>query len=172
VRRGQPGQLYVRSRSVALRYVGQEDLFERRLRGGEWSMGDIGRVCWDGSIELLDRHIDQVEGVESCISAEDVLLARLPEASEVVVLGDMQGRPRAVVCTHGDRPIDSARWRAAVQGLPELGEPILVPWAKVPRTGTWKVRRPLLREQLFGQKKSEISNGKIDTRSFEHVTLV
>lgn len=154
VRRGQPGQLHVRSQNIALTYVGQDDLFRKRLRGGEWSMGDIGRVRWTGGIDLLDRHIDQVDGVESCVELEDVLLARLPEANEVIVLRGDDGRPRAVVCTHHDAPLSNEAWAKAVRGLPDLGAPIHMPWAEVPRTGTWKVRRPHLRAQIFEAQSS------------------
>jgi hypothetical protein len=31
---------------------------------------------------------------------------------------------------------------------------VLIGWDEFPRTGTWKVRRPVLREQLFGTKET------------------
>ncbi|PRX00676.1 UNVERIFIED_ORG: hypothetical protein CLV66_1494, partial [Actinomadura viridilutea] len=43
-------------------------------------------------------------------------------------------------------------WRAATADLPELDEPVLIDWEDFPRTGTWKVRRPQLRERLFGTR--------------------
>jgi acyl-coenzyme A synthetase/AMP-(fatty) acid ligase len=154
VRRGEPGQLHVTSKSVAITYVGEEALFSKRLRAGEWSMGDIGRRRWHGGIELLDRHIDQVEGIESCIELEDLLLARLPQANEVVVLGDLENCPRAVVCTHGNQPLAASDWAAAVTGLPRLGPPLQLPWERLPRTGTWKVRRQHLRKAVFGEERA------------------
>lgn len=53
-----------------------------------------------------------------------------------------------MVCTHGDEPLDPARWRAAVAGFPQLADPIQIPEAELPRTATLKVQRLALAARL------------------------
>lgn len=57
-------------------------------------------------------------------------------------------RTTPVVCVSDDRPLDRARWDAAVAGLPPLGEPVQRRWADLPTTAIWKVRRPELARLL------------------------
>jgi hypothetical protein len=56
-----------------------------------------------------------------------------------------------VVCTHGDRPLDTGRWRAAAAGFPQLADPVHLPQAELPRTATLKVQRIALSRRLAGQ---------------------
>jgi hypothetical protein len=53
-----------------------------------------------------------------------------------------------VICTRADATFDGRRWATAVKDFPPLADPIHLPWATVPRTSTWKVRRLELRRQL------------------------
>ena len=101
-------------------------------------------------IRLVDREIDRIEGT-SGIAIEDVLLDRLPEASEVIVLARREGKPGVVYSTYSGKEIDPQRWRAALAGLPGLDGPIHMDWDDIPRTATWKVKRVALRQQLFNE---------------------
>jgi hypothetical protein len=58
-----------------------------------------------------------------------------------------------VVCTHGDRPLDLERWRAAVAEYSQLAEPVQIPLAELPRTATLKTRRVELSRRLLEQPR-------------------
>lgn len=147
---GRVGQLEVRSQGLAITYLGQEELHRRRRRrGGWWTMGDLGTKSRSGRVVLLDRAIDLVGGVESCLDVEDRLIDRLPELTEVVIVTDpATGRARPVVCTKDDEALSSQRWDEATSDLPQLEAPVQLPWALIPRTATCKVRRGALSEAL------------------------
>lgn len=144
------GQLEVRTKGRVRTYVGEESLYDRRVRGAWWTTGDIGYMTRTGRTILQDRHVDRIPGIDSCLDVEDRLIDALPEATEVALikLGD-EAVP--VVCTRGDRPLVEGRWAEATRALDVLlAPPIHLPWADVPRTGTFKVRRSALVEQLVG----------------------
>jgi acyl-coenzyme A synthetase/AMP-(fatty) acid ligase len=151
--RGRVGLLEVTTPGTCLGYVGEEERWRAKRRDGWWNMGDLGSRTRLGTVRLLDREVDQIPGM-SGIELEDVLLDRVKAASEIVVLGVPDGPPVPVVNTHGDAPLDRSAWAAAVEGLPALADPIHLPWDEVPRTSTWKVRRPDLKRQLFGEASS------------------
>ncbi|GLW66964.1 hypothetical protein Arub01_52070, partial [Actinomadura rubrobrunea] len=151
VRRGRSGLVMVKTKGRCLDYLGETDRHQAKIWDGWWNTGDIGVRTLTGGLRILDREVDVIPGT-SGIDLESVLLERLPEASEVVVLG-VPGRPPVpVLSVEGDRGLDPERWRAATADLPELDEPVLIDWEDFPRTGTWKVRRPQLRERLFGTR--------------------
>ena len=54
-------------------------------------------------------------------------------------------------CTSQDQPLDPDRWRLAVAEFPQLADPIQIPLAQLPRTGTLKVRRIELSRMLTKQ---------------------
>jgi acyl-coenzyme A synthetase/AMP-(fatty) acid ligase len=147
-RPGRVGQFQVRSKTLALTYLGQEDLHTRRSRDGWWTMGDVGLKTRSGRAILHDRDIDRCDGVDSCLELEDLLLDSLPELTEIVVV-DVAGSATPVVATRGDLPLDRAAWAAAVgRTTARLAEPIRLAWDDIPRTATLKVRRWLLVDQL------------------------
>lgn len=143
--RGEPGLVEVRQRGRFLGYVGEDDRFQRKQREGWWNMGDVAIKTRVGSLRLVDREVDRLDG-GSGIELEDVLLDRLPELTEVVVLAVKGSQPVPVVATADDAPLSPARWAAAATGMPPLADPVQLPWDDIPRTATWKVQRPLLRE--------------------------
>ena len=154
---GRVGQLEVHTGGRVLTYVGEEDLHARRVRGKWWTTGDMGTVSRTGRARLDDRHVDTIDGLDSCLEVEDRLLDALPEATEVAVLkvGD---RAVPVVCTVEDRPLEPGRWEA-VRGLAgaqaaRLDPPVHLPWDAVPRTGTYKVRRHVLVDQLLASSEA------------------
>lgn len=148
--RGEPGLLMTATKARCLDYLGETERHTEKVDGRWWNTGDIGEVGRFGRLKLVDREVDIIPGT-SGIELESILLDRLPRASEVTVLGVPDGPPVPVVCTSDNR-LDPEEWRQAVRGLPQLADPVLVPFEEVPRTATWKVRRLDLREQTLGSK--------------------
>jgi acyl-coenzyme A synthetase/AMP-(fatty) acid ligase len=144
--RGQAGLVLARTAARALDYVGEPARWSAQLAGGWWDTGDLGVRRRDGSIDLLDRAVDQVPRM-SCLRTEDVLEERLPQALECVVLAGADGPRPVVVLTSGHR-LERGDWERAVHDLPGLPPPITLPWSEVPRTATGKVRRRELLRRL------------------------
>ena len=148
VPRGQVGLIEVSQPGRSLAYVGEQDRHDLKRDGWWWNTGDLGVINRFGAVRLVDREIDRIPGA-SAIELEDVLLDRLPETTEVVVLAVAGQEPIPVLSTTSDIPLDRASWARATGDLPPLAEPIQIPWSQFPRTATWKIRRVQLREQLF-----------------------
>ncbi|WNI18894.1 class I adenylate-forming enzyme family protein [Actinacidiphila sp. ITFR-21] len=148
VRAGTVGHIEVRSRTRAVTYLKEDARFAEQQNGSWWRMGDLGFMDRWGRLHMLDREIDSIDSVGSNLEIEDTLMERLPELREVVVLGGLGARPVPVVCTRGDEPLDAERWQLALSGLPELAGVVELPFDRVPRTSTWKVRRPDLIRML------------------------
>lgn len=157
VKRGEEGLVLVRTRGRCLTYLGEHDRHQEKRWDGWWNTGDIGVRTKTGAIRILDREVDLIPGM-SGIELESLLLHRLDSATEVVVLGVPGGRPRPVLST-ADGVLDPEVWHAATADLPELDEPVVIPWEDFPRTATWKVRRFELREQILGSGQT-IGSGK------------
>ena len=150
--RESPGFIEVRWPGNAKTYFGEQDRFDANLRGGWWRTGDVGYRTRLGCLHMLDREVDMIPGVQSSLEIEDVLLSRVPELSELVVVPGARSEPIPVICTHDDRPLDRDRWRAAVADFPQLADPIQIPHAELTRTATMKVRRIELSRQLQDQQ--------------------
>ena len=150
--RGKPGLLMVSTKARCLSYLGDEERHAAKLDGEWWNSGDMGSRGRFGRLRLIDREVDTIPGASS-IELESILLDRLDRAADVTVLG-VPGRPPLPVLCMWDHKLDPDEWKRAVEGLPELSEPVLIPWEDVPRTATWKVRRLELREQLLGSAES------------------
>ena len=148
VPRGTEGIVLVKTAGLCLTYLGEDERHAEKRWDGWWNTGDIGVRSKAGLLRIIDREVDVIPGV-SGIELESVLLERLPEATEVIVLG-VPGRPPAPVLSTADGGLDEARWAKATADLPALDAPQVIGWDDFPRTGTWKVRRAELRERLFG----------------------
>lgn len=148
VPRGQVGLIEISQPGRSLAYVGEQHRHDLKRNGRWWNTGDLGVINRFGAVRLVDREIDRIPG-GSAIELEDVLLDRLPDTTEVVVLAVEGRKPVPVVSTAGDVPLDRAMWDAAVADLPDLAEPVQLRWEDFPRTATWKIRRVALRERLF-----------------------
>jgi acyl-coenzyme A synthetase/AMP-(fatty) acid ligase len=145
---GQAGHIEVRTRGRILTYLGGADKYAEQLNDGWWRMGDVGyRNRW-GGLYLIDREIDQIDAVDSNLELEDILMSRLPELREIVVVPGLDDRAVPVVCTRNDEPLAPERWRDALAGLPELAEPVVCRFEDLPRTGTWKIKRLEIAELL------------------------
>jgi acyl-coenzyme A synthetase/AMP-(fatty) acid ligase len=146
VPRGTAGLLVCSTKALCLDYVGEGQRYRRKRAGAWFVTGDIGALTRSGRLLLLDRESDVLpEG--SCVELEDVLEDRLPGVAECIVLGVPGGRCVPVLVTEDAGP-DPALWRKATADLPELADPVVVDWDRIPRTGTGKVRRAALRERL------------------------
>ncbi|MGH3168053.1 MAG: long-chain acyl-CoA synthetase, partial [Trebonia sp.] len=147
-----PGFIDVRWDGLAKTYHGEQERFDATMRDGWRRTGDVGYRTRSGCLHMLDREADAIPGVKSSLEIEDLVMSRLDEVSELVVVQGPKSEPIPVVCTTDDRPLDRDRWRAAVTDFPQLADPIQIPQARLPLTGTLKVRRTelsrVLRKQL------------------------
>ncbi len=144
--RGEVGLVLTRTRARCLGYLGEDDRWAEKAQGAWFNTGDLAVRTRSGALILLDREVDMIPGL-SCVELEDVLHDRLPEVEEAVVLGVVDRPPQPVLALNA--PLAPARWKSAVQDLPELAEPLLIDWDAVPRTATGKVRRHELRDRYL-----------------------
>ncbi|GAB1516233.1 class I adenylate-forming enzyme family protein [Actinophytocola sp. KF-1] len=150
-----PGFIEIRWQAIAKGYFGEQERFDANMHRGWWRSGDVGYRTKLGCVHLLDREVDMIPGVRSSLEIEDVVLGRLAELSELVVVPGPDAEPIPVICTDGDQPLDRERWRAAVTDFPQLAEPVQIPLAELPRTATMKVRRVELSRKLHQQTESK-----------------
>ncbi len=144
----EPGMIQASTRARALSFVGTPEKFSQRRHGKWFDTGDWGRLNRWRQVEVLDRVADRIDGVQSCLWIEDVLLDRIPDAEEIVVVPDERGKPVPVVCMRDGKSLDAATWRTAAAGLTGLGDPFEVKPAELQRTATVKARRYLLTEMI------------------------
>lgn len=143
-----PGFIEVAWDGLAKTYFGEQERYDANMHDGWWRTGDVGYRTRRGCLHMLDREVDMIPTMGSSLELEDVLLSRLEELSELVVVSGPKSEPVPVICTHEDRPLDRDRWRAAVADFPQLADPIQIPQAELPRTGTLKVKRIELSRRL------------------------
>ncbi|MFD8572195.1 AMP-binding protein [Streptomyces sp. NPDC059639] len=139
-----PGFIEVAWDGLAKTYYGEQGRYDTNRDGAWWRTGDVGYRTRLGCLHMLDREVDMIPGVRSSLEVEDVVLSKLDELSELVVVQGPGNEPIPVICTVDDKPLDQARWRAAVAGFPQLGDPVQIPQAELPRTATLKVQRNAL----------------------------
>ncbi|MEU6480367.1 AMP-binding protein [Streptomyces sp. NPDC047017] len=146
-----PGDLEVRTPGRASTYFGEDERYRRQLDGDWWRMGDVGFVSRRGCVHLLDRAVDVIPALRSTLEAEDLLLARLPELTELVFVPGPGQEAVPVLCTRDDLPLDAERWRAAARELPgAVAAPVQLRLSDLPRTATSKIRRLELAERIRG----------------------
>ncbi|GAA0565641.1 class I adenylate-forming enzyme family protein [Actinomadura livida] len=148
-----PGYIEVAWSGLAKTYFAEQDRYDENRFGDWWRTGDVGYRTRLGCLHMLDREVDMIGGVQSSLEVEDQVLGRLEELSELVVVHGLKSEPIPVVCTTDDAPLDRDRWRAAVAGFPQLADPIQIPRAELPRTGTLKVQRLALSRRLKEEMK-------------------
>jgi acyl-coenzyme A synthetase/AMP-(fatty) acid ligase len=146
-----PGFIEIKWQGLAKTYFGEQMRFDNNMHGDWWRTGDVGYRTRRGCVHLLDREVDMVPGVRSSLEIEDLVLGRLSELSELVVLQGPESEAIPVICTHEDQPLDRDRWRAAIADFPQLTDPIQIPLAELPRTATMKVKRVELTRRLHDQ---------------------
>lgn len=149
--RGRPGLVLARTGALGLGYVGEPERWAAKALGRWWNTEDIGVLTRGGSVRILDREIDSVEGM-SCVEVEDVVDDRIPAVLECIVLRPKEGPPLPVVVTESGL-LAPDTWQRATADLPPMAQPLVVSWDDLPRTGTGKVRRPELRARLLGTSR-------------------
>lgn len=161
VPRGEAGMIQIKTRARSVGFVGTEEQYWAR-RHGEWfDTGDWGRRGRWGDLQVLDRVADRIEGVESCLWIEDVLLDRIVDAEEIVVVPDKLGRAVPVVCMRDGKKLDRATWEAACEGIQGLEEPFEVSPTDLYRTATVKARRYLLTELIDRAEHDRANAGEV-----------
>ncbi len=158
VPRGTTGHIEARTRGRIVTYQGAHDRFEAQRNGRWWRMGDMGTRTWWGGLNLIDREIDQIDDVDSNLRIEDVLMSRLDELREVVVVPGRDGVAVPVVCTRSGAPLAPDRWQRATADLPALDAPRQWAFDDLPRTSTWKIKRVAL-AQLIAAGDSVVAHG-------------
>jgi acyl-coenzyme A synthetase/AMP-(fatty) acid ligase len=143
-----PGFIEVQTDGRAVSYYGEEERYQRELNGDWWRTGDVGYRTRFNCVHVLDRAVDVIPEVDSTLEVEDVVLGRLHELSELVLVPGPRQQPLPVVCTKHDEPLDLDRWRRAVAEFPQLADPIQMPLSELPRTATMKVQRIELARRL------------------------
>jgi acyl-coenzyme A synthetase/AMP-(fatty) acid ligase len=146
-----PGFIEVRWQGLATAYFGEQERYDANLHDNWWRTGDVGYRTKLGCLHMFDREVDMIPGVRSSLEIEDLVLSRLGELSELVVVPGPRSEPVPVICTSEDQPLDRDRWRAAVVEFPQLADPVQIPQAELPRTATLKVKRIELARRLHGQ---------------------
>jgi fatty acid CoA ligase FadD22 len=138
---GRPGRIEARTRGRILTYFGAQQTYDAQLGDGWWQMGDMGYQSRWGGLYLIDREIDQIDSVDSNLEVEDILMTRLDELREVIIVPGADREPVPVVCVRGDRPLDNRRWHEATADLPRMSSPLQWRFDDLPRTSTWKIKR-------------------------------
>ncbi|WEP01002.1 class I adenylate-forming enzyme family protein (plasmid) [Streptomyces sp. FXJ1.172] len=146
-----PGRIEVAWPGIAKTYFGEQERYDDNRKGEWWGTGDVGYFTRFGCLHMLDREVDMIPGIKSSLEIEDVVLSKLDELSELVVVQGPNSEPVPVICTVDDKPLDPARWRAAVAGFPQLADPVQIPQAELPRTATLKVQRLALARRFENQ---------------------
>ncbi|MGW0885798.1 class I adenylate-forming enzyme family protein [Streptomyces sp. NPDC002671] len=146
-----PGRIEVAWPGLAKTYYGEQDRYDSNRKGEWWGTGDIGYFTKFGCLHMLDREVDMIPGVRSSLEIEDVVLSKMDELSELVVVQGPNSEAVPVICTHGDQPLDRDRWKAAVADFPQLADPVQILQAELPRTATLKVQRLALARRLEEQ---------------------
>lgn len=149
-----PGRIEVAWDGLAKTYFGEQDRYDSNRQGEWWGTGDVGYRTKFGCLHMLDREIDMIPGVRSSLEVEDVVLSKLAELSELVLVQGPNSEAIPVICTVDDKPLDRDRWRAAVTAFPQLADPVQIPQAELPRTATLKVQRVALARR-FEQKAGD-----------------
>jgi acyl-coenzyme A synthetase/AMP-(fatty) acid ligase len=145
---GKVGLIELKQPGRCLTYLGEPERHALKCDGAWWNTGDLGRLNRLRALRFVDREIDRI-GSTGAIELEDILLDRLPQTTEIVIVPGAGKLPVPVYSTRDDAPIAPGAWSRAVEDLPRLDEPIHIKWEEFPRTGTWKIRRVELRERLL-----------------------
>ncbi len=146
-----PGFIEARWDGIAKTYFGEQDRYDANVHDGWWRTGDVGYRSKFGCLHMLDREVDTINGISSNLKIEDLLLNKLDELTELVVIQGPNAEPIPVICTHKDQPLHPDRWHAAAAEFSQLANPVHIPMAELPRTATLKTRRIELSRKIHEQ---------------------
>jgi benzoate-CoA ligase family protein len=154
---GQPGDLYLRGSSIATGYWCRAET-TRQVFQGEWlRTGDTYMLNDDGTYSCLGRSDDMLKAGGIWVSPAEVeeRLLQHPSVAEVAVVaapdGDGLDKPVACVVAAAGATVDPDELIAwCREGLAAFKRPrAVIGVVELPKTATGKVRRNVLREQVY-----------------------
>ncbi len=154
--RGETGELVYRGPQVMNGYLNQPEVSRQALRHGWFHSGDVAHIDDDGAIWFKDRFKDVIKtGGENVASIEvERCLLGHPDVAEAAVIGAPHPRwgeaITAVVIRRPGATVDEAgliaHCRERLSGFKVPKGIVFV--TEVPRTGTGKVQKHLIRGEL------------------------
>ena len=158
------GEVVMGGNTIMKGYFRQPEMTEAAFRDGRFHTGDLGIWYPDGSIELRDRKKDIIISGGENISTIEVeqVIAQHPAVLEcaVVAIPDKQWgeRPKAFVTL---RPNQQASAEEIIQfcreRLAHFKCPVAISFGELPKTGTGKIQKFLLREQEWAGHEKRIN---------------
>ena len=163
---GQSGELVARGANVMRGYWNNADETERAFRNGLFRTGDVGYQDADGYVYILDRIKDMiVTGGENVYSGEvEAVIYEHPAVREAAVFGipDPQWGElvAAVVVLEPGHPLTAgdliAHCRHALANY-KVPRRIVFSDAELPKSGSGKILKRVLRERVRGQRERAVS---------------
>ncbi len=154
--RGQPGEVKVRGPQLMVGYRNNPEETARTLRDGWVYTGDIGYIDDDGFLFLVDRKKDMVlvGGYNVYPREVDEILFDHPKIREAATVGRPDARlgevlVAFVVLDHGESLDEDEFFAYCKESMVKYKRPVEVHFVDaLPKTGTNKINRLQLREQL------------------------
>ena len=160
------GEVVVRSPWLTQGYLHEPERSTELWHGGWLHTGDVGTICAEGYLKIVDRIKDVVKTGGEWVSSLDIedLVLRMPGIAEVAVVGvpdDKWGeRPVAFVVRKEDSEATEDAIRRHVQDFAERGTiskyavPDRVHFVDaIPKTSVGKLDKKVIRAQLVPQAK-------------------
>jgi fatty-acyl-CoA synthase len=158
------GEVVVRGNTVMAGYLDDPEATAEAFRGGWFHSGDAAVVHPDGRLELRDRYKDVIVSGGENISTIEVeqALARHPAVLECAVVGipdDHWGeRPKAFVELRDGQAASAEELIAFCrEQIAGFKCPDSVEYCELPRTGTGKVQKYVLREREWAGRERRIN---------------
>src|SRR4051794_3973789 len=157
------GEVVMRGNSILVGYHNKPDETEEAFKGGWFHSGDLAVWHPDGYVELRDRSKDIIiSGGENISSIEiEQALAKHPAVSEVAVIAmpdEKWGeRPKAFVELKSGQDADEDEIISFCrEHIAKFKCPAAVEFCELPRTGTGKVQKFVLREKEWSGREKAI----------------
>src|SRR3954463_14481931 len=157
------GEVVMRGNSILTGYHNKPDETEEAFKGGWFHSGDLAVWHPDGYVELRDRSKDIIiSGGENISSIEvEQALSKPPAVSEVAVVAmpdEKWGeRPKAFVeLKSGQDASEDEVISFCKKNLAKFKCPAAVEFGELPRTGTGKIQKFVLREREWSGREKAI----------------
>jgi fatty-acyl-CoA synthase len=157
------GEVVMRGNSILTGYHNKPDETEEAFKGGWFHSGDVAVWHPDGYVELRDRSKDIIiSGGENISSIEvEQALSKHPAVSEVAVVAmpdEKWGeRPKAFVeLKSGQDASEDEVISFCKENLARFKCPAAVEFCELPRTGTGKIQKYVLREREWAGREKAI----------------
>jgi fatty-acyl-CoA synthase len=157
------GEVIMRGNSILTGYHNKPDETEEAFKGGWFHSGDVAVWHPDGYVELRDRSKDIIiSGGENISSIEiEQALSKHPAVSEaaVVAMPDEKWgeRPKAFVELKSGQDADEDEIISFCrENLAKFKCPAAVEFCELPRTGTGKIQKFVLREREWAGREKAI----------------